>query len=258
MRLPSLILLVILSFISPLESVRICGPHFLSLGPEAYYMKRSKQGGSWQDGWLYGIRGNYEKLRSTGLYFSADGYWATGELEGKSKSGNTLKSDISEYQAEGRLGFSITFPESCCVTWVPYAGYGYFSSDIDFVSPSTLEYKSTSSFWYFASGGMLLVSINDCWNAGVHFKYKLPDEPKHTIENDPDYGKLVLSIGRKALYEIELPVRYRTCLSGRQVGLIFTPFYRFRRYDSQANYPFDFYDTRFHIWGARLLFQVIL
>ena len=248
--------LILLTF--PLESVRIYGPHFVSLGPEAYHLKRDKKGGSWQDGWLAGFRGSYEKLNDKGLYFSVDGYWATGELEGNSNSGNTLKSDVTEYQAEGRIGGSYSFPKSCCVTWVPYLAYGYFSSHNHFVSPTPLIYKSKSEFYYFAGGAMLLVSIGNCWNAGFHFKYKLPEEPKCIIQNDPFYGTLTLNMGVQTQYEFELPIRYRSQWAGRKTGLMITPFYRFRHYGHQANYPSDCIDTRFHIWGARVLFQMIL
>lgn len=258
MHIVRLFVFAFLLLFSPLFAVRVCGPHFISLGPESYYLKRDKKGGSWEDGWLYGIRGSYEKLNERGLYFSLDGYWATGELEGNSNAGNTLKSDIKEYQLEGRIGGSYSFPKSTRVTWVPYLAYGYFSSHHHFVSPSPLTYRSKSDFYYYGGGGMVLVSLGDCWNAGLHFKYKLPEEPKCTIENDPEFGKIVLNIGVHAQYEVELPIRYRSNWLGRQTGLMITPFYRFVHFGGQANHPNDYIDTRFHAWGARLLFQLIL
>lgn len=253
-----LFLLIFLLFAAPVESLRICGPHFFSLGPEAYYLKRNKKGGTWQDGWLFGVRGGYEKLNSKGLYLSVDGYWVTGELEGNSKAGNPLKSEVAEYEIEGRIGGSYSFPKSCCITWVPYLGYGYFTSHNDFVKPTPLIYNSKSTFYYLAGGGMVLLSIGDCWNAGFHFKYKLPEEPKCTIKNDPDYGTVVLNLGVKSQYEIELPIRYRCCWMGKKLGFMLAPFYRYRHYGHQANYPADSIDTKFHIWGGHFQIQMVL
>lgn len=246
-----------LSFL-PLQSLQICGPHTLSIGPEAYYMKRGKKGGSWQDGHLIGFRATYDRLARCGLYMALDGYWATGSLEGESKSGRTLKSDVTEYQTEGRLGFSYTFPQCKRVTWVAYGGYGYFESDNEFVYPSPMIYHSIAQFKYYAGGGMVFVTINDSMDAGFHFKYKFPDEPKCIIDEDPDWGKLTQIMGRENQYEAELPFRYQKCCYGRRLGIQLTPFYRFRHYGQYENFPFDCFDTRFHIWGARLQFQVVL
>lgn len=240
-----------------LESIQICGPHTLSVGPEAYYLKREKKGGSTQDGCLFGIRGSYDRLERCGLYWALDGYWTTGSIEGKSKSGRTLKSDVTEYQTEARLGYSYTFPQSSCVTWLAYASYGYFESDNLFVDPSPMTYHSIARFKYYATGGMIFITINDCMDGGLHLKYKFPDEPKCIIDEDPEWGVLKQTMGRENQYEVELPFRYQKCCYGRRFGIQFTPFYRYRHYGFYDNFPFDCFDTRFHLWGARLLLQMV-
>ncbi len=238
-------------FSSHLQAKIDIGPHFISLGPESYYIKRKKDGGSWQDGWINGARISYERWKKCGFYWALDGYWAAGSIEGKTKSKKKLKSYLTDYQIEGRIGYSYAFPKSTRVRWIPYAAYGKFCSKNDFKKPSPIPYKITNEFEYYAAGIKTLVQITSCIYGGIHFKYKYPEEPKCKITDDPDYDSLSLTMGRKAQYEIELPFLFLKNWHGKSLALNLTPFYRKRKYGFQENFPFDCIETRFDIWGIR-------
>jgi hypothetical protein len=250
---PLAIVCLLLSF--SLESLSIKGPHFVSLGPEIYYLKRKKEGGSFQDGMLYGVHGTYERLRHCGFYWAADGYYATGCIEGETKSGKPLKSNLTDSQIEGRLGYSLCYSFCPKLRLIPYAGYGYFRSVNDFKKPSPLLLKFTDEFQYVAGGAMLIIDINPNWDAGVHYKYKYPWEPKCRVSRDPENETLTLNVGTEYQYEIEIPIRYHRCWKGRNIGITLAPFHRFTHYGAQANFPSDVIDTRFRIWGARCMLR---
>lgn len=235
----------------------IRGPHLFSAGPEVYRITREKKGGSAQDGWMIGIHGTYERLHHYGFYWAIDGYWAKGNIEGETRSGKILKSDLTDRQIEGRFGYSLCFPICQKLRFVPYGGYGSFNSINKFKKPSPIPFKSETNFDYWLGGIITLYDISSCWDMGINLKYKYPLEPKSKISDDPDYDDMKLHIGTEIHYEIEVPFRYYHCWRGKNASVSFTPFYRFRHYGEQENSPFDSIDTRFHIAGARCLFQVI-
>ncbi len=240
----------------PKYQLNIPGPHLFSAGPEVYHITREKIGGSSQDGWMLGIHATYERLRHYGFYWAIDGYWAKGKIEGDTRSGKILKSTLTDYQLEGRLGYSLCFPICKKLRLVPYGGYGTFKSINDFEDPTPIPYTLENTFDYWLGGIMALIDFNNCWDLGVHFKYKYPLEPKNKVTDDPVLLDTTLNIGIEVQYEIEVPIRYYWCCRGKNTGITFTPFYRFRHYGQYDNFPNDFNDTRFHIAGMRCLVQV--
>ncbi len=250
--------LISLFFSTELTAVSVpCKPHAFSLGPEVYYLKRTKEGGSWQDGWLYGVSGTYERWPCKGFYWAADGYWATGEIEGKTASGNRLKSTLTQSQIEGRLGYSYCF--NCCKSLflAGYGAYGYFSNENSFKKPSPIPCTFNDNFDYGALGILTQWHFRECWSAGLHFKALFMNESKCNVTDDPDYQNLTQIIGCENQYELYLPLTYSFCWNGFRAETILSPFYRYRHFGFQENFPFDYFDTTYHIYGAKLTLQVV-
>ena len=79
--------------------------HRLDVGPEIYYLKRKKEGGSYQSGVLYGGRATFERNKVPGIYYALDAYAAYGRINGKTSSGKKLKSKILDSEFQGFLGY---------------------------------------------------------------------------------------------------------------------------------------------------------
>lgn len=233
------------------------GSQHLYAGPEFYHLRRSKEGGSKQKGWLYGFRGTYERLRCEGgLYYAIDGGVAKGDLNGHTGSGKKLNSTIRDWQIEGRVGYAFSLARLPRVQYVPYAGYGYFHSKNSFKRPA-IPFTYREHFDYGALGIYVWWKSSLCLKAGIHFKAAWMNDAKCKVSHDPEHHHLTLYIGNKKQYEVELPVVYRTCVKGKEINILAAPFFRFRHLGFQENYPFDHFDTRFHLYGikAQLVFS---
>jgi len=233
-----------------------CGGHRLLLGPEVYYAKRTKKGGSKQTGWMYGGRLRYERLCPWSFYWAVDGLYAYGCVDGKTGSGSKIKSDLTDAQIEGRLGYTVIFQCLRNLMITLYGGYGYFHGKNCFIDPSPIELRFHNHFQYGAGGILTSVCLSDCLEAGIDFKAKSPFDAKSKVTNDPVYDSVTLNMNNKLQYEVDIPVRYTTCWCDRRIELSFVPFYRFRHYGGMPNFPFDFVDTKFHLYGGRILLDL--
>lgn len=233
------------------------GPHFLFVGPEVYYAKRTKEGGSRQSGWLYGGHATYERRKPRSLYFCLDGYYASGDLNGATSSSRTLKSTLTDKEIEGRIGYAFCWDLWRRVTWIPYGGYGFFQGANHFKKPSPIVCNYRNSLEYACAGLDVSWRTHSCWEWGCDFTAKFVLEGKCKITRDPDYDTVHLMIENEMQYEFDLPIRYHTCWNKKNLTFQFTPFYRYRHYGGRMNWPFDFLDTQFQMYGARLMLNVI-
>jgi hypothetical protein len=235
----------------------VTGPHRLFIGPEFYYAQRTREGGSKQTGWLYGGHATFERRKHCGLYYAIDAYYAIGNLKGKTASGSTLKSEICEREIEGRLGYSLTFNKTKKYTLIPYCGYGDFYSSNDFKRPSPIIYEDQIRFQYGVAGFDASFFPSQYLECGINFNAKYMIEGKCKVKDDPDFDDINQIIESKIQYEVDLPFRYYTCWKNRRIVAIIAPFYRFQHYGGRMNWPFDFIDTKFSIYGAKLQVNVI-
>lgn len=206
---------------------------------------------------MYGGRAVCEHFRGNNLYFAADGYWAYGKLEGHNADSQAITSYKSDAEVEGRLGYTF-MKDLCTYFWVtPFLGGGYFVGSNRFVRPSPMEFESNTRFPYIALGFLSRVQLTDCFYFGLNFKTKYSVGAKTKITNDPDpeVDNSELIIEDKFFYEVELPLIYNWLWKCKRVECSFVPFYRFRHYGGHENHPFDFIDTKFHMYGARLMFS---
>ncbi|NGX42953.1 MAG: hypothetical protein K940chlam7_01242 [Chlamydiae bacterium] len=256
-----IIYLILITILTSTELNALCpnyakSRHSLYIGPEVYYLKRKKEGGSEQSGWLFGGSALYERRRATGFYWALDGYAAHGQIAGKTPSGKRLKSDLTDVQIDGRLGYSFCFHKCNKLTFIPYGGYGYLYSKNDFKKPSPIPCEFHNRIHYALAGFITSIRLTPCFDAEVNFTAKFMVEGKSKVKGDPQYDDVTTAMGNKNQYEVEIPLQYKTCLWGRNIIARFVPFYRFRHYGGSFNYPFDFIDTKFHTYGATLFIRL--
>lgn len=227
-------------------------PHILSLGPEAYHVQRTRVGGTKQQGWLYGLRINYDYIKRYHIYWGLDAHWAKGTLNGHNGGRAILKSSFSDAQIEGRLGY--TFQAKCLYqpSLTPFLGYGYFKDCNDFRTPSPLPVKFTTTYRYISYGFLASIAPTELLNLGLNFKSWSMIHARVKVHDDPEEENVSMLIGERFNYRIELPVVYRFCSCNQHLEIGISPFYELRHYGERENFPFDFLDTKFRLWGCTL------
>ncbi len=254
-----LILLTLCPFFGDLYGIfSFRGPHRVAVGPEIFFMQRNKKGGSKQRGFLYGGRFTYDRIRRSALYWGADAMYAVGKLDGHNSDSRILHSRKRDSEIEGRLGYTLKKNWGCDYYLIPFFGAGYFQGTNRFVDNSPMLYKITTNFPYITLGFLSRIDFCNSLGCGVNFKTKYSVGARGKITDDPDplIDKSRFIVEDKFSYELDLPLYYNNCCFGKKVELAFVPFYRFRHYGGHENCPFDFIDTRFHIYGARLMFGI--
>lgn len=229
------------------------GPHRFYVGPEIYHSRRTRSGGTKQTGVLYGIRGGYDRLSSNAvIYVGLDGYWATGGLNGQKSNGDELKSNVKEWEVEGRLGLTFKKHLIHCYAITPFLGSGYMKSINEYVDPTDPEIKFTDRYNYISTGFLFHTSLSECLNVGFSFKKKFMISGKSKVTDDPIYDTVRLLMDSETQYEMEAPITYYTSWCCGHLSGKFVPFYRFRHYGGRENFPFNFIDTKFRIYGGRI------
>ncbi len=214
----------------------------LSIGPEAYYVERTRASGTYQSGVLYGGQIAYNRLKKWGLYVGLDGYGASGILNGHNIKGKTLRSTLTDWQVEGRIGF--TFPY---VTL--FSGYGYLEEQINFLEPSPTTFHYRDTIEYIVMGFLSRFNIRSHFSMGLNAKAKWMTEGKSHISNDPRGGPVTLLMNNEWQYRIDLPFNYAF---EKYFEASFSPFYEFRHYGAHESYPYVFVDTEYQIWGTQI------
>lgn len=243
--------LLILLLLAPLFSVQgEC--IFFEIGPEIYHMRRWREGGTHQSGRMDGIYIAGERFKKEGWYVGADALFATGNLNGKSGSGRTLRSVIDDTIYEGRLGYTFQSALAECSFFTPYGGYGYFRETNTFYPPSPIPFKFIDTFNYFTCGFLSGVNFTPLLSMGVNFKVRFMLNGKSKVENDPLFDSVTLLMNNETHYQIEIPMTYGSCQCWGYTEAAFIPFYEFRHFGGRMGFPFDYIDTKFSLWGAKL------
>lgn len=235
------------------------GPHYLSIGPELYFMHRTKEGGSKQQGVLTGGRISYDRFRRSALYWGLEGMYASGTLNGRNSINQILLSRKRDSEIEGRFGYTIKRRGDNDLWFIPFFGAGYFEGTNRFITPSPMEYKIIVRFPYLVSGFYSRIDLNNLLAFGLNFKTKYSVGAKGKIfeDSESDIENSRFYIEDKFFYEVDVPIIFKKTYLNKKYELSFVPFYRFRHYGGHENYPYDFIDTKFHMYGARLLVNFI-
>lgn len=226
--------------------------HQVYIESEFYQVHRQKAGGSKQNGWLYGGRIGYDRIKRCRIYWGLEGLYATGTLKGKNPARQKLKSKLTDENIEGRLGYTIQLKRTWFPTLVPFIGYGYFRETNDFKHPSPLPIKIRTKFDYFTVGFISQIYPHPLWVVGANFKARFLFNSKCKISDDPYFSDATQNFEHKVQYRAEVPITYRLNKWCDRLALSVIPFYEFRHYGEQANFPFDFKETKLNIYGFDL------
>lgn len=225
-----------------------------SLGPEFYHVKRTREGGASQSGGMIGVRGSFERIGRYKWYLGVEGLYGTGTIKGHAGSGAKIKSKLSDYQIEGRLGY--TFQAKCGFrpALTPFVGYGYWEETNHYKFPSPLLVKFSNQAPYVSFGFLSTITICPQFTAGFNFKARALIDSECRVKNDPVFGHLKMYIHDEMQYRFELPLYYDYYCNCRVFELGLVPFYEYRHYGGRENYPFDFLDTKLRIYGINIQF----
>jgi len=237
------------------ETLYETGNNRFLIGPEAYHVYRTRDGGTHQKGWLFGVRAIYDHIQRCGLYWACEGSYAGGLLYGSSKpkrfhkeTKQSLQSTYYEATGEGRIGFTFQATSGHRPSFTPFIGYGYFWENNKFGGCSPLHLRFKTDYQYSTAGFLSSITLCGNWRLGLNLKVRYMIDPKCTVSNDPDYTQIRLKIGNDRLqYRVELPLNY---LASCYCGFSFIPFYEERCYGGQNGCPFDFIRTRYYNCGA--------
>jgi len=238
---------------SSCEKPKISHPHNqFYIAPELYHVKRTKVGGSEQTGVLYGGQIGYDRFKRYGWYVGFEGLYATGHLKGYSGKKERIKSDLSDAYAEGRFGY--TFQQKCGyhARFTPYLGGGYFRERNNFKNPSPVPAHFNTHYWYAAVGFLSQASLTPRYDLGLNFKAKFIYDPRCKVTHDPKSDNFTQLINEKVHYRVEVPLTYHYWEGSDKLMFSLVPFYEYRRYGFRVNFPADFIDTRFNLYGAFL------
>lgn len=227
-------------------------PHKFSIGPEFYHLQRTREGGTKQDGWMYGVRGSYDRIKRYKLYWGIEGHWAQGTLKGHNGLDDTIKSTFTDAQIEGRLGYTLQAKCTYKPSLTPFVGYGFFRDTNKFKDPSPLLVKFVTTYRYVAYGFLSSIEPRDNFNIGLNFKGWSMIHARTKVEDDPEEENNSMLMGERFNYRIELPIQYRYCACNEHLELGLVPFYEFRHYGRRENFPFDYADTKFRLWGVTI------
>lgn len=230
--------------------------HQLFIGPEIYYVKRTKEGGAQQSGPLYGVRAGYERIKRYKFYWGLDGLYARGTIKGK-VADQRLKSELIDSNVEVRMGY--TFASKCGFrpSLTPFFGVGRFWEKNDYQSPSPQHFHFHNHFLYIPAGFLSHLFITENFSIGLNFKARFILEGKIKVSNDPEFGDSTQNYEEKVQYRVELPLLYETCWCDQQLGIGLTPFYEYRPYGKRVNFPFDFLETKFKLYGATVKLMLL-
>ncbi|MCB1149152.1 MAG: hypothetical protein KDK48_03225, partial [Chlamydiia bacterium] len=247
--LSSAISTTLLGFTSPIP-----GPLDIRIGPESYHLTRIRAGGTEQRGLLGGVSGTVERRKRNGIYAAADGYYASGILRGHTRVNKDLDSRYHEAAIEGRAGFTIHSCYARRFDATPYLGYGYFTAKNALRPPSPIAVVFHDDYEYLAAGCLTRIVLNEHFSLGVNFTSQFSFGGKSRVTDDPILPDQELKMGEVMQFEGELPVRYVGCCMGWPITSTLGFFYRYRWYQGRENFPYDFFETRFHIYGVKWVF----
>lgn len=224
----------------------------LSIGPELYRVNRHRAGGTKQSGNSAGVRATYDHIKRYEFYLGGQIFYGTGILRGRSGNGDRIRSRLTEKQLEGNVGY--TFQAKCFphVSFTPFAGYGYFREANKFSPPTTLTVKFITQFRYISFGFLSSVYVLPCFTVGLNARIKYPWQTRCKVTDDPDFDTIRLIVEDEIHYRIELPLTYFGCFFNDHIELAVVPFYEYRLYGARENYPFDFFKTKYTLYGANV------
>lgn len=228
--------------------------YYARVGAEVYYFQRSREGGTQQSGRMDGIRFSIDRVKGAGLYLGADLLYSNGDIGGYNSRGKKLISEVTDFIVEGRVGFTFMIPFGRFPFIIPYAGYGYFNEENQFLPPSPLTYTTTDKFQFVAAGFLSGLNFTPQVSMGINIKARFMLNGHSYVTKDPDFEDVTLRMNDESQYRVEIPFAYIFCERYVNVEAIISPFFEYRHFGGKEGYPFNFIDTKFYLLGATISF----
>lgn len=230
------------------------------LGPEIYHVRRTREQGAKQLGWMYGARLEGEYLQRYKFYVGGDALWARGTLDGHSGGDSKVRSRLTDENVEARFGYTFQRKHGWKVGFTPFVGWGYFWENNHFRNPSARIVAFDNHFSYVPAG--FILQIHPCPSWSIYIKYKvryllsgvIDVHDKGAVDDlDEDLPfNFKMHYQEKLHYRLDIPIMYQFCLCHTPLYAVVDPFYETRRYGRLSNFPFDHEDTKFRIYGINL------
>lgn len=228
-------------------------PKQISLGPEIFYLKRSREGGSSQSGTLCGVRASFDRLARCKWYLGGEAAYANGDINGKSGGGARLRSYFTQSNVEGRLGYTFQSQGEEYLSFTPYVSAGYYLELNNYRNPSALKVHFKNRFYYGGVGCILWACLNEKMYFGLNVTGRWSYDGKVTTSHDPELDSVEIKYMQKVQCRVSLPFSIQFSASPSCVYVDFVPFFEYRHYGRKRAIPFDFLDTRIRCWGGDIM-----
>jgi hypothetical protein len=225
----------------------------ISAGPEVFYLKRCREGGSSQSGTLCGVRASYDRLARCKWYYGLEGAYANGDINGKSRSGSRLRSYFRQSNIEGRVGYTFQSQGEEYISITPYISAGYYLELNNYKTPSALKVHFKNRFYYGGVGCILWGCLTEKIYFGLNVTGRWSSDGKVTTSHDPELDSVQIKYMQKVQCRVSLPFSFQFSASPCCIYLDFVPFFEYRHYGKKRAIPFDFLDTRIRCWGGNIL-----
>ncbi|MBI3901140.1 MAG: hypothetical protein HY324_03195 [Chlamydiia bacterium] len=223
------------------------------MGPEIYHFARDREGGTYQNGLVDGVRLSIDRLQGCSWYLGVDYLYGSGEITGSSATGAPLRSTITDRIFEARLGFTLNQKYlQGTPFFTPFVGWGHFHEVNAFSPPSALLCIFTDSFNYVAVGFLSGTNFSPLLSMGINFKLRFMQEATSKVSNDPLYDHVTLMMGPEMHVRVDVPCLLSPCHTLLGMRFLLAPFFEYRHFGGREGFPFDFRDTKFYLYGARI------
>lgn len=239
-----------LLLLTPLTGFSWCSA-LLTVGPELYYLRRMREGGTSQEGEIDGIRIRFDRIKGHSWYVGADYLYAEGEVKGQAANGACVNSDLIDKDFEVRVGYTLQQPTITHPFITPFAGWGCFEEENIFYPPSPRLCTFTDTYNYIVVGFLSGVNFTPLISMGVCFKVKFMQNGESKVTDDPQFEDVTLMMKEEIQARLDVPLTLKPCNSWLGMGFLLSPFYEYRHFGGREGYPFNFKDTQFQIFGAR-------
>lgn len=224
---------------------------YIYAGPETYYLIRNREGGTTQSGRIDGIRVGFERIKRYSWYLGTDYIYSVGKIDGENRSGRPIKSEITDSIFEMRLGYTLKCNDNRSHFLTIFGGYGYFHESNSFYPPTPIPFTFTDTFNFSVAGFLSGFNFTPLISMGINFKARFMLNGKSKVTDDPFFEDVTLTMRNEAQFRLEIPLAYCLYPGKPLFDIHFVPFYEYRHFGGQEDFPFDYIDTRFHLIGMR-------
>ncbi len=225
--------------------------HFFSAGAELSHIKRMRDGGTQQEGYLNGMRFSYDRIQRSSWYGGVDYFLGTASLLGHTGAGRTLASNLSDQIGECRIGWTLGRDQRNAF-FSFFAGYGKFKETHDFSKQVHLPILFQEKISYVPIGFLSGTYLTPLFGVGFNFKIMAMLRGESTIQNDPYRPESTLQMTNESQLRWEVPCWYRVQRAHFYLSAGMTPFLEYRHFGGREGFPYNFLDTKFILLGGRI------